>query len=137
MKRDCEFESPDPELEKVLSRFRASAHAWSAQEYAKTSIESPLDCRRRRKWPLRWGLAICLMIIAASVPVHREQVRKAREIQAAMDAQADTQLLEDIDSAVSQRVPASMSPLTFLIASDESASEQPINRKTKQGEREP
>lgn len=122
-KEGYELESLDEDLKEVLRQFQASAHAWSAQEYAKTSMKSPVVFRRHRNWPLRWGLVVCLMLIAASVPIHREQVRKTREIQAAMDAQADKQLLEDIDTAVSQRVPASMSPLTYLIASNESGSE--------------
>lgn len=137
MKKDCELELMDKELEEILSQFRASAHAWSAQEYARTSIESPAAFRRHRKGPVRWALAVCLMVIAASVPVHREHVRQTHEIQAAMDAQADAQLLEDVDAAVSRRVPASMSPLTILIASDEPGSEQLTNRKTRQGETEP
>ncbi len=137
MKKPIELEPVDQELAKILSQFRATAHAWSAQEYARISIESPVSGRRGWKVPHRWVMAVCLAFTAVSVPVHREQVRQAQQVQASMEAQANAQLLEDVDSDVSQRVPTSMSPLASLIASDEPGSEQITSSNSRQGERQP
>ena len=137
MKKSFELESMEQELAKVLSQFRATAHAWSAQEYARVSIESPVPGRRDWKVPHRWVMAVCLVVTAVSVPVHREQVRQIQQVQASMEAQANAQFLDDVDSDVSQRVPASMSPLASLIASDEPGSEQITSSNSRQGERQP
>ena len=123
MKENFDHEPLEKELAEVLSQFRASTQAWSAQEFARVSIESPAGSRRTRKLPFRWIVAVCCLIIVASVPVHREQVRKNAQIQAAFAAEEDTRLMEDVETAVSQRVPKSMSPLTSLIASDDPGSE--------------
>lgn len=137
MKKSFELEPMDPELTKVLSQFRASAHAWSAQEYARVSLEPPAVTGRRWKLPHRWMMAVCLVITAVSVPVHREQVRHAQQVEASMEAQKNAQFLVDVDADVSQRVPASMSPLASLIASDEPGSEQITSGTSRQGERQP
>jgi hypothetical protein len=123
MKENFDHESLEKELSEVLSNFRASTQAWSAQEFARVSLESPLYIRRARKLPFRWMVAVCCLVIVASVPVHREQVRKNAQIQAAFAAEEDARLMEDVETAVSQRVPKSMSPLTSLIASDDPGSE--------------
>jgi hypothetical protein len=119
MKESFEFESLDKELEGVLGRFRDSAHAWSAQEYAQVSIGASGASSRGWNAPLRWAVGACLMLAAVAIPVHRERVRQARQAQVVIATQQDAQLLEDVDKDVSRQVPASMSPLTSLIASDD------------------
>jgi hypothetical protein len=132
-----ELEPLDKELETALRRFRDSAHAWSAQEYAQVSLAPSVASPQGMNTLLRWALATSLLVVVALIPIHREQVRKAEQVQAAMASQADAQLLENVDTDVSRQVPASMSPLTSLIASDESGSEQIPNISTRQGEKLP
>jgi hypothetical protein len=74
-------------------------------------------------WP-RLVLAIAALFILVALPLSwRARVRE----QAAQTALADSQLLESVDSAISQAVPEPMEPLVSLVSWNSSSTDQ--NRK--------
>lgn len=137
MNESNELESLEKELGPVLKQFRTTVHSWSAQEYARVSVVPVGAPSPRRIVALRWAFAVCCLMIAASVPVHRERVRQEQQIQAAFQTAEDAQLLKDIDEDVSRTVPSSMSPLTYLIAAENPEQGKISGRSPRQGETQP
>ncbi len=92
------------EFEDVLTQFRGSVKSVPI-------APATLPAQRTAIWPrlLAVGAAAALLVL---VPVYRD--RQARE-RAAL-AQQDAQLLQQVDSEISQAVPDAMAPLVKMVS---------------------
>ena len=111
------------QLESALTQFRAAmrepAFSVVTPEWREPESDSPWH-----SWP-RLVLAIAALLILVALPLTwRARVRE----QAAQAALADSQLLERVDSAISQAVPEPMAPLVSLVSWNSSSQDQ--NQKT-------
>ena len=120
------------QLETALSQFRSAMR--------EPAISAPPPMWREPASPAPWFswprlvLAVAMLLILVAVPVswrartHELGVREqaVREL-AAQAALADSQLLESVDSAISQAVPEPMEPLVSLVAWNSSSAEKNQN----------
>jgi hypothetical protein len=104
-------------FEATLSRFRGSVQQWSDRHAAASERVAGPVRNAPIMWRLRWAAVAALVLLAVLVPIVR--VTHRPPARAAM-AQADAQLLEEVDAGVSRPVPLPMEPLLQLVASDTS-----------------
>jgi len=111
------------QLESALSQFRTAmrdpAHLAPPPEW-----REPAPSAARLTWP-RLVLAAMALAVLLAAPVSwrvRAHERALRE-EAARAAQADSQLLESVDSEISQAVPEPMEPLVTLVTWNSSSPE--------------
>jgi len=104
-------------LENALLQFRGLIHEWSAETSARPVWRLPRSVHAV-SWVrgLSWAVVPALILLLAMVPILR-QSRDVRSSDAKL-AQADAQLLEEVDAGVSRAVPQPMEPLLRLVASD-------------------
>jgi hypothetical protein len=99
----------------ALSSFRASVHGWSEQVWSSTPPRlSPAPRHGFRTWSLRFAAVAAVLLIAGLVPLYNIAHRPRSPV----NAQADAQLLEEVDAGVSRSVPRTMEPLMALMAGD-------------------
>jgi anti-sigma factor RsiW len=107
------------QLEAALTQFRTAmrepAFSVVTPEWREPEASSPWY-----SWP-RLVLAIAALLILVALPLSwRARVRQ----QAAQAALADSQLLESVDSAISQAVPEPMEPLVSMVSWNSSSTDQ-------------
>jgi hypothetical protein len=117
----------DPVLERALTDFRASVHAWSEAAYSRprTPVRAAHGSSRRvAAWAMGCVLAAGGVSGALYERHHREamarlaeQAREAQQRQQAAQRQpaADEDLLATVDSDIARDVPAAMEPLENLM----------------------
>jgi hypothetical protein len=97
-------------LEATLMDFRGVVRSWSDRLAPPAEIGTSV---RYSKTSLKWALALAALCILATVPVYRTKLERRR---ATEQQRADTVLLQQVDAAVSQRVPSPMEPLMTLVS---------------------
>jgi hypothetical protein len=139
-RRQFDEAAQDPELDAVLSDFRASVHARSEAMYRsrfQTAGRSRAlvlsSAPRRALWhhSMAWALSVVLtaaVVSAGLLQYHQKEVARQAAIQRELDRQRmvsqqharDTDdLLARVDSDVSREAPTAMEPLASLMADDE------------------
>jgi anti-sigma factor RsiW len=108
-------------MEAALSQFRSSMrdprHAPAVPEWREPAPSSPWFT-----WS-RMLLAAAVLLILVAMPVWwRAHVRQQETVTAAA-ALADSQLLERVDSAISQAIPEPMEPLVTLVTWNSNAAD--------------
>jgi cytochrome bd-type quinol oxidase subunit 2 len=107
------------QLETALAQFRTAMRE-PAFAPAPPAWREPAAGSSWYSWP-RLVLATAALLVLVAFPVSW----KARERdQAAQAALADSQLLESVDSAISQAVPEPMEPLVSLVSWNSSSTDQ-------------
>jgi len=107
------------QLESALSQFRTAMREPAYSEIPPAWRE-PSAGSLWSSWP-RMVLAGAALLIVVALPLSwRARVRE----QAAQSAIADSQLLESVDSAISQAVPEPMEPLVSLVSWNSSSTDQ-------------
>jgi hypothetical protein len=96
-------------LEETLTHFRGAVRCWSDR------LAPPARLREARgpMLPAKWALAAAALAMLSAIPVYRSAAERRRE---AERERADAALLEQVDAAVSRRVPSPMEPLMSLVA---------------------
>lgn len=131
-RREFDDAAQDPDLDAVLSDFRASVHAWSDAKYRSRALVLS-SAPRRTLWrqSMAWALFVVLtatVVSAGLLQYHQKEVAHQAAIQRELDRQRmisqqharDTDdLLARVDSDVSREVPTAMEPLASLMADDE------------------
>ena len=122
----------DPVLDRVLSDFRSSVHAWSDAAYNRPRPIAAASSRAVWRKAAAWSLGSMLVIGAAGGGAleyrHRQEVAR---IAAARAAQQQRALAEEhereaekelakVDTDVAREVPNAMEPLAQLMTEDES-----------------
>jgi hypothetical protein len=122
----------DPALDRVLSDFRSSVHAWSDAVYNRPRPIVAASSRAVWRKAAAWSLGSMLAIGAAGGGVLEYQHRQeAARIAAARGAQQQRALAEEhereaerelakVDNDVAREVPNAMEPLAQLMTEDES-----------------
>lgn len=95
-------------LEETLAQFRGAVRGWSDR----LAPPARLEAAKRPTLRARWALAAAALAILSAIPVYRSAAER-REAEREL---ADAALLEQVDAAVSRRVPSPMEPLTTLVA---------------------
>ena len=96
-------------LEETLAQFRGAVRDWSDR----LAPPARLGRARRPIVPARWALAAAALAMLSAIPVYWSAAERRRE---AERERADAALLEQVDAAVSRRVPSPMEPLMTLVA---------------------
>ena len=96
-------------LEETLAQFRGAVRGWSDR----LAPPARLGEASRPTIRARWAIAAAALGILSAIPVYRSAADRRRE---AERERADAALLEQVDAAVSRRVPSPMEPLTTLVA---------------------
>lgn len=96
-------------LEETLTQFRGAVRGWSER----LAPPPRLVEARRPIVPAKWALTVAALVMLAAIPVFWSATDRRRE---AEQERADAALLEQVDAAVSRRVPSPMEPLMTLIA---------------------
>jgi hypothetical protein len=116
--RECaECAAEIARLEGGLAGFRGAVRRLAAERWG--TVPARISQPRQtglQTWCLR-GAAVATLLLAALVPIYRG----AHQRRSAAIAQADAQLLEEVDAGVSRSVPRTMEPLLKLIAEDTSS----------------
>jgi hypothetical protein len=120
----------DLKLDRALTDFRASVHAWSDAVYTRPrSLDMTV---RQRSWRLAAGWALGCLLMAGGVSgalVQREHQQQAARIAAAelqakqqqaaearkLVRQEDRNLMAKVDNDTAQEVPTAMEPLAQLM----------------------
>lgn len=122
----------DPALDRVLSDFRSSVHAWSDAAYNRPRPIAAASSRVVWRTAAAWSLGSMLMIGTAGEGVFEYQHRhEAARIAAAREARQQRALAEErereaerelakVDTDVAREVPNAMEPLAQLMTEDES-----------------
>jgi anti-sigma factor RsiW len=99
-------------LESALGHFRGGMRAWSDEQSGRV-LARLQSVPRRPPAPgwFRWPLLAAAALVLCLAPVY-QTVRLNRQ---AAQAQADAQLLEQVDREVSEAVPGPMEPLAQLV----------------------
>jgi hypothetical protein len=121
----------DPALDRVLSDFRSSVHAWSDAAYSRPRSIAAAPSRAVWRKAAAWSLGSMLVIGTAggSVLEYRHRQEAAR-IAAAREAQQQRALAEErereaekelakVDTDVAREVPNAMEPLAQLMTEDD------------------
>jgi hypothetical protein len=113
-------------LANSISQFRAAVHhvaARSSEEGMDWGFEQARVRRRtaQRRIMLEWAVAAVLCVVALVPAVgffrdHAKQVRAERQAQILKQREADTALLDQVSSELSEAVPDSMRPLAEMDA---------------------
>jgi len=103
-------------LESALHDFGDGLRQWSdSQAHSRLALDvAALSTARPRPSP-RWALAACALLLLA-VPAYRGY----RDRQAAAQARADTQLLEEVTADISRSAPEPLEPLIELVSQSSS-----------------
>ena len=116
-------------MESALRQFRAAMrepfHSVPVPQWREPATPAPWF-----SWP-RLVLAAAALLILVALPI--SWMAHVREQEAAAAAVADSQLLERVDSAISQAVPEPMEPLVTLVAWNSSPADpnQKVQRQSK------
>ena len=120
------------EMESALSQFRAAMRGQAQSLPAPTWRELALEPAHAWWSWQRAVLAAAMLLLLIGIPaVWRVHVRQ-QEQAAAAAAIADSQLLESVDSAISQAVPEPMEPLVSLVAWNSNSAEAQNQKGQKQ-----
>ncbi len=117
---DAQLE-PTGALQESIRDFRSAVHHVAQRETSQpvpANWLAPAQGRKRaaqRRLMLAWACAalFCAGIVPLSTHLHHAQQAQQQMAATQSDA-ADTALLEQVDSAVSESVPSSLAPLTAL-----------------------
>jgi len=125
------------ELGGAISSFAAAAREWSETQDSREMRLAPADGRRRlrlRRWYFGWGFVTAIVLLFFFWGFF--QRKHEREQTAALNAQSDDLLLQQIDAEVSRRAPAAMDPLVKAItaSADGAASENTNSNSQGRGE---
>ena len=107
------------QLETALVQFRTAMRE-PVSAPAPPAWREPATGSSWYSWP-RLVLATAALLVLVALPV---SWRAREHDQAAQAALADSQLLESVDSAISQAVPEPMEPLVSLVSWNSSSTEQ-------------
>lgn len=133
---DAQLE-PTGALQESIRDFRSAVHHIAQRETFQpvpANWLAPAQGRKRaaqRRLMLAWACAalFCAGILPLSTHLHQAQPAQQQQMAATQSDAADTTLLEQVDSAVSESVPSSLAPLTALDSwsSSTSANESSTN----------
>jgi hypothetical protein len=122
----------DPALDRVLSDFRSSVHAWTEAAYNRPRSIAAVSSRAVWRKAAAWSLGFMLVIGAAGGGILEYQhQQEAARIAADREAQQQRALAEQrelqaekelakVDTDVAREVPNAMEPLAQLMTEDES-----------------
>jgi hypothetical protein len=105
-------------LKKLLAEFRTSTIAWSALQkgaHAPERWQISDNKRRMAGATMTWKLAAAALVIALIILIPKNINDRRREME---QFRADVQLWEEVNTQVSQPVPAPLKPLMQLVAWD-------------------
>ncbi|HEX3436661.1 MAG TPA: hypothetical protein VHT24_07820 [Pseudacidobacterium sp.] len=120
-------------LANAISQFRAAVSHISAKAETVPVAVQMERARQRRRWAqrrvmLEWAFAavamIAMLLPGAGYYRHHAEMARERQEQALQQREADTALLDQVDSELSETVPDAMRPLADMesaYASDESS----------------
>jgi hypothetical protein len=111
------------ELQPALEEFKKSVDAWSSLESERALVKARASQWARRGTPRiwsRWPVLAAAVLVLAVAPLYKLW-EGAIGRQRALQAQADAQLMEQVDHEVSESVPTPMQPLTQLVSWDSSS----------------
>jgi hypothetical protein len=109
------------QLESALSHFRAAMRE-PANGTTVPAWKAPVSSASWYSWP-RLVLAVTALLVLVAVPVTWQARQREQAAQAAQAAIEDAQLLEQVDSAISQAVPEPMQPLVSLVSWNSASAE--------------
>lgn len=122
----------DPALDRVLSDFRTSVHAWSDAVYNRPRPIAAASSRAVWRKAAAWSLGSMLVIgVAGGGALEYRRWQEAARIAAAREAQQQRALIEErervaekelakVDTDVAREVPNAMEPLAQLMTEDDS-----------------
>ncbi len=116
---DAQLE-PTGALQASIRDFRSAVHHVAQRETSQPVPANwlvPAQGRRRKaqhRLMLAWACAALLCAGIVPLSTHLRQAQQAQQQAATQTYAADTALLEQVDSAVSESVPSSLAPLTAL-----------------------
>jgi hypothetical protein len=109
------------QLESALSHFRAAMRE-PANGATVPAWKLPESSPSWYSWP-RLVLAATALLVLVAVPLTRQARHRQEAAQSAQTAIDDSQLLESVDSAISQAVPEPMQPLVSLVSWNSASAE--------------
>lgn len=101
-------------LNASLELFRNAMDRWSAREFRPSPDPATFPTPHRALHWARWAVAFAVLVMAAIIPIYRHEQAQRR----LADSRADAELLQQVETDLSQDVSPSMEPLLKMAAWD-------------------